>query len=134
MKIHVTIITKSKELVDFDIDDDREFFYFRNGLYYVDKTAVKLHTASHSEFDVTPELYYFEGNPIPIGSNVDVNALMEDVVLKNFLSEVSESKFNIDFIIAKLTRLVKNPIRLLEIIVAIVVIYYLIISFVGSLI
>jgi len=138
-KIKVYMITKSRHVDTFTIDDSIKFFRYRRGYYFVDRNAVNLTSKPNKIVNPTPELIYFEGNPLPVNSTVNINSLLDDVVLDNFFREVSGVKHTfLDKLFDYAFSLIKRPVKLLEYIILIIVAIFVVISvapsFLGGLI
>ena len=132
MKIRAYILTKGREVLIEEIDDYKDYFNLGNHLYYLDRKAVAL-TSKDGKLNPTPEVIYFEGVPIPVGSSEN-ESLLDDVVADNFLRQFGEGMSVFGFFKNLYVKLKKsNPQTLLMWVIVLIVVGYLAYGLLGSL-
>ena len=124
MKIKARILRRDRTIKIVEVDPDREFLKFKDGLYVMSPSSV-------NEGDTGPEIYFFEGNPTAL--NVEKRDSSEDfidsVVLSNFLDQVGEIPQGFGFNFGFLKTIISNPQYLVGTMLALAVAYSL---FVGG--
>ena len=70
-------------------------FTFRKGLYFIPLQAINLRADEYNIIQPVPEMYYTEGNPMPIfleddGSNTKSNKPLDDMITERAIEESSE--------------------------------------------
>jgi hypothetical protein len=135
MKIKAYILTKGREVLEHEIDDYKDYFDLGSHLYFLDRKAVAM-TSKNGKLNPTPEAIYFEGVPVPVGSEENKN-LLDDVVADNFLRQFSEGPNIIGWFkklfMEKIVPTFKSPQSIIMWVVLLVVAYYLITALVGGL-
>jgi hypothetical protein len=135
MKIKAYILTKGREVLIEEIDDYKDYFSLGNHLYYLDRKAVAL-TSKDGKLNPTPEVIYFEGVPVPVGSSEN-KSLLDDVVADNFLRQFSEGPSIMGWFkkvfMEKIVPTFKSPQSIIMWIVMLIVVYYLITGLIGGL-
>lgn len=88
------IITKAKRVKMINIRESRPYLIYGEGVYKLDGKKVNL-SYKEGKINPTPELLYFENDPIPYDSTGEEEAteekLVRDTFLKNFFESTSES-------------------------------------------
>jgi hypothetical protein len=128
MKIRAYILTKGREVLIEEIDDYKDYFSLGSHLYYLDRKAVSL-TSKDGKLNPTPEVIYFEGVPIPVGSSEN-KSLLDDVVADNFLRQFSEGPSIMGWFrkvfVEKIVPTFKSPQSIIMWVVLLIVAWYLI--------
>jgi hypothetical protein len=92
-KIRCYMITKAKKVKIINIRESRPYLIYGEGVYKLDGKKVNL-SYKEGKINPTPELLYFENDPLPYDSTGEVaeeEKLVRDTFLKNFFESTAES-------------------------------------------
>jgi len=123
MKIRCVILRRNRTQHVKKVDQRRGFFRFNRGIYLLRKEDINLtyKLSSLPHVNPTPELLFFEGDPIPVSHVHDegrAGKFLDSIVISNALEEIGQPRGIFFEVIGDYLR---NPFKIIFLVFAVVI-------------